>query len=150
MTKQPQFTPQKLSTTQEPSITTAGVSQEKSGVEKSYLQAATPVTLDPAVLDAIKQAVGSAIAAIAVTPAQQATPASKALPTQNLRPNVPKDQPYVTRLKGIPVEPGEDLRHVPANVVKAWFHNLEERWKENYNRKKVSDGSPVNVSWTRG
>ena len=56
---------------------------------------------------------------------------------------------YVSKLKGIPVEPGQDLRHVHPSVIQNWFNTIENRWKEAYNKRKIG-GAPVDLSWTRG
>jgi hypothetical protein len=59
------------------------------------------------------------------------------------------DGTYVSKLKGIPVQEGQDLRHVHPSVIQTWFNNVESRWKDQYNKKQVG-GSPVNMNWTRG
>jgi hypothetical protein len=107
--------------------------------------------LDPAMLAAIQAAVQSAVGTIVASLGIGNPQAQKAPQTA---PNVPQVnngmQPsYVSKLKGIPVEPGQDLRHVHPSVINDWFNVIETRWKENYNKKMVA-GSPVNMNWTRG
>ena len=83
--------------------------------------------LDPAILAAINQAVTGAVKVIVdqLKPAQaspQAQGASK-YPT----PYVPPTQPYRSKLQGIPVQAGQDLRHVHPLVIREWFGQIQAR-----------------------
>jgi len=107
--------------------------------------------LDPAILAHITQAIQASIGAIAAQLAPKPVEVPGHVPSNTLKnPNPPPAQSvHTTKLKGIPVEPGEDLRHVHPNVINAWFHNLESRWKEQLNKRKLS-GQPTSVQLTRG
>jgi len=116
-----------------------------------FVKEPEPTTkLDPQVLAAINEAVSGAVKSIVEqlkpqTPTQVA-PAAKPVPQSNFGNNSTN---YVTKLKGIPVEPGEDLRHVSRDIVQKWFLQVEARWKESYNSRKL-DGRPVGMTLDRG
>lgn len=115
--------------------------------------------LTPEMLKAIQEIVSASVGEVmkqvvaqpqAQTPSTAATVGTDAsgLPLLNPR-QPPKQSVYKTRLQGIPVEEGQDLRHVHPARISAWFQNVEQRWKQQMNDRKVS-GSAVNLGWTRG
>lgn len=55
----------------------------------------------------------------------------------------------VSKLQGIPAEPGQTLQDIHPAVIKQWFNALEARWKLSYANKSV-DGQPANLSMSRG
>lgn len=57
--------------------------------------------------------------------------------------------PYQSTLKGAPVQPGQDWRHLTPEQRRQWFSNLEYRWKQQYNTRQQG-GQPVSMGWTRG
>jgi hypothetical protein len=116
------------------------------------------LSLDPTVMAAIQASVEVAMKAAVGTILEQLKPATlpltpaPAIPVRNAgapNPAPAPQQNYVPRLQGIPVEPHQDLRDVHPGVIQQWFQNIENRWKENFNKRKVA-GSPVELSWTRG
>ena len=120
---------------------------QKQAVEQSAPVKQAPAALDPAILAAINAAVS---AAVVQTIAAMQPVAAPAAPAATLPAQAQQGKPaYTPRLKGIEVQPGQDLRHVHPNVINDWFNNLENRWKEQYNKKQVG-GKPVNMNWTRG
>lgn len=127
---------------------------EKTENSENPIDKVAMAPIDPALLAAINAAVTHAVSGIVKQLAPQTAPQVNPVPspTVNTLKNpmpVPQQAAYKSKLQGIPVEPGEDLRHVHPNVIHAWFRNLEDRWKAQYNNKKVGN-EPVNVSWTRG
>lgn len=116
------------------------------------------VALEANVMSAIQASVEVAMKAAVGTILEQLKPATlpstpaPAIPVRNAgapNPAPVKPQNYVPKLQGIPVEPHQDLRDVHPGVIQQWFQNIENRWKENFNKRKVA-GSPVELSWTRG
>jgi hypothetical protein len=114
--------------------------------------------LDPAVMAAIQVAVSTAMSALIteLKPAVAALPGATTPAMTDGVAHVPaRPKPvlaqsvYKTKLQGIPVNPGEDLRYVPAAEINAWFAKVERRWQERMNNQKMGDGA-VNVNWTRG
>ena len=116
----------------------------------------TGVSLDPAIQAAIQAAVSSAVASVVGQLVQQApqlnvAPAPIAVRPTRLNPNPPPPQTdYKTKLKGIPVEPGQDLRHVHPAEINAWFRGIEERAKQRMMEQGGRNGTQANMSWTRG
>jgi hypothetical protein len=117
-----------------------------------------PVVLDPHVMLAIQTSVQEAMKTAVGIIVEQLKPSTlpstpaPAIPVRNA--GAPNPAPvnngnYVSKLKGIPVEPGQDLRHVHPSVIQNWFNTVENRWKEAYNKRKIG-GAPVDMSWTRG
>lgn len=109
--------------------------------------------LDSAILDAINQAVMGAVKTIVeqvkTVPAPQ-SPVSAPTSAYGAPPAPPSNQPYVPKLKGIPVEPGQDLRHVHPTVIQGWFDGIENRWKQRMRERGAANGTQANVGWTRG
>jgi hypothetical protein len=141
---------------------TAEVKKDTKQIEKATAPAQPQAQpLDPIVMLAIQETVAVAMKQAVGTILEQLKPATipatpaPAIPVRNAgAPNPSNPVPsnngnYVSKLKGIPVEPGQDLRHVHPAVVNEWFSKVESRWKENYNKKKMG-GAPVDLSWTRG
>ena len=135
------------------------MSKDESKIESKQpapqAEVSTPApTLDPYVLAAIQAAVKDSIGSIMaqVMPRAQATQ-TPSLPVPNAgAPNpapIYSDGTYTSKLKGIPVAEGQDLRHVHPSVIQNWFNTVESRWKDQYNKKQVG-GAPVNMNWTRG
>ncbi len=118
----------------------------------------SPVSLDANIMSAIQATVQEAMKTAVGVIVEQLKPStlpSTPAPAISVRnAGAPNPAPvnngnYVSKLKGIPVEPGQDLRHVHSSVIHAWFQSIENRWKESYNKRKVG-GAPVDLSWTRG
>jgi hypothetical protein len=107
------------------------------------------MALSPEVLKAIQSAVEGAVATIAAKMTSVQHPSDFVAPPPSAKPVVPIQAPYESKLKGIPVEAGQDLRHVPTDVIHAWFAKQEHKWKDGYNRRKVA-GEQVSMGWTRG
>lgn len=118
-----------------------------------------PLKIDPALLAAIQAAVSQSVKEqLAQQTPQPQVPAPhinqsvSAKPVASIAAPLPLNTltgNYTSKLKGIPVNPGEDLRHVPKHIVEQWFHGVETRWKDQYNKRKVG-GAPVDLNWTRG
>lgn len=115
------------------------------------------LALEPAILAAIQAAVTQSVSATVQAVMTQLAPKAQPAPVNDaastlVNPNAPApgtNGHYVSKLKGIPVQPGQDLRHVHPSVVQGWFNTVESRWKEQYNKRKMG-GAPVDMSWTRG
>lgn len=131
---------------------------EKNGQNSAKLAPASSVhpSIDPqtqALIDAaVKNAVAAALSQLTPSHPTGSNEIVQSAPKTALNPNPPpppSTTPYKIKLKGIPVEPGQDLRHVHPQVIKNWFHSVEQRWKDSYNARKM-DGQPSNMSWTRG
>jgi hypothetical protein len=107
------------------------------------------MALDPAILDAINQAVAGAVKTIVaqVVPQQQVQAASTVAQPQASNGLPPMRKP-ISRLKGIPVEPGQDLRHVPAWRINEWFRDIEIKAQERI--KQQGRSMQAEMSWTRG
>lgn len=57
-------------------------------------------------------------------------------------------KPYLGGIKGVPVEPGQDWRHIPRNVALQKFHEHENFWKTRFTQQNpTTQGS---MDWTRG
>lgn len=113
------------------------------------------VGLDPAIQAAIQAAVSNAVTLIvgqmAQAPVINHAAAPLAVRPTRLNPNPPPDNSdYKVRLKGIPVEPGQDLRHVHPAEINAWFRGIEERAKERLRAQGLRNGTQADMSWTRG
>lgn len=111
--------------------------------------------LDPAIQAAIAAAVSSAVSAIvgqlAVNTPAQINEAPLAVRPTRLNPNQPPaNSDYKTKLKGIPVEPGQDLRHVHPLEIAAWFRGIEERAIARMKSQGIRSGTQADMSWTRG
>jgi hypothetical protein len=79
-----------------------------------------------------------------------ATPAPTTDAPRLTSPQPNKQLPHrMGKLQGIPVQEGQDIRHVPREVINEWFSNLEDRWKQKHNAFKKL-GTPVNMSLSRG
>lgn len=132
---------------------------EQGKVEAAPAPVAAPVALDPSVMAAIQATVEVAMKTAVGVIIEQLKPATlpsspaPSIPVRNAgAPPETGQLPngnYVSKLKGIPVEPGQDLRHVHPGVIQNWFNTVENRWKEQYNKRKLG-GAPVDLSWTRG
>src|SRR5580700_10248150 len=140
----------------------SGGSHTSGGGSGGSGEAVKKVEVKPAFLDAdVQAAVNAAIGAVVPE-------LLKALAPQAVNPSVPVVQPnsittmmnpnppqpavaYKTKLKGIPVHPGMDLRHVHPQEIKNWFARLENRWKENYAKKQAAAlGSSVSLTMEAG
>jgi hypothetical protein len=117
--------------------------------------------LDPAILAMIQESVKVAvaalvpevIAAVAPKPTVASEPLLQPVVATKMNPNPPPAQQpvYKTRLQGIPVNSGQDLRHVHPQEIKNWFARLENRWKENYAKKQAAAlGSSVSLTLEAG
>jgi hypothetical protein len=151
---EPQNKPKPIETAQTTAESPAVLSTAPNQSENTIPQAPA---LDPAILAAIQAAVTQSVSATVqavmsqLAPKPQAQPANDA-PSALVNPNAPApgtNGNYVSKLKGIPVQPGQDLRHVHPSVIQGWFNTVESRWKEQYNKRKMG-GAPVDMSWTRG
>jgi hypothetical protein len=111
-----------------------------------------PLALDPAILAAINAAVVGSVKEI-VNALKPATPAPLP-PTQGdprfAKPYVPPYEPYKVRLKGIAVQPGEDLRHVHPQIIRQWFAQVENRWKERMKAQGSRNGLQTSLTLTQG
>lgn len=129
---------------------------------QAQVEAPAPLTLDPTIMAAIQASVEVAMKSAVGVILEQLKPATlpstpaPSIPVRNAGAPTPIPQVgqlsngnYVSKLKGIPVEPGQDLRHVHPGVIQNWFNTVENRWKEQYNKRKMG-GAPVDLSWTRG
>lgn len=110
----------------------------------------TPV-LSPEIESAIRSEIQKSIGAAIREALKQSEPA-KAMTQAAAAQQVPQQAPYKTKLQGIPVEPGQDLRHVHPDVIRTWFANIENRWKEQYKRNSsmqsslsLSQGAPLRI-----
>ncbi len=111
-----------------------------------------PAALDPAILAAINAAVVGSVNTI-VAALKPATPAPVPLTPGNpqyAKPYVPPYEPYKVRLKGIPVQPGEDLRHVHPQLIRNWFAQVENRWKERMKAQGARNGLQTSLTLTQG
>ena len=129
-------------------------------VEAAPATPAAPVPLDATVMAAIQATVQAAMKEAVGIIVEQLKPDT--LP-KTPAPSIPvvnagaprasshfdKNGNYVSKLKGIPVEEGQDLRDVNPNVIRNWFSSIENRWKEQMNARKIG-GTPVEMGWTRG
>ena len=135
------------------------MNKEIKKMEEVKPTAAIETKLDPMVMSAIQATVAAAMKEAVGTIIEQLKPATlphtpaPAIPVRNAgapNPSVPiQNGNYVSKLKGIPVEEGQDLRHVHPAVIQQWFNTVETRWKENYNKRNIG-GKPVDLNWTRG
>ena len=103
------------------------IDQEK---KELVTEITSPTPLDPAILAAINAAVVSSVKAIVEHLKPTVAPAPMTLAPQLQAPYVPPYVPYNTKLQGIPVEAGQDLRHVHPSVINQWFANVEQRAKD--------------------
>jgi hypothetical protein len=116
-------------------------------------QTAAPV-LDPAILAAIQAAVVGSVKEIvaALKPVTGAAPQAM-VPTQDTRypmPYVPPYEEYKSKLKGIPVEAGQDLRHVHPMRINEWFRNIELRAAERLKAAGLKNGLQTTMTIGRG
>jgi hypothetical protein len=119
---------------------------------------ATSPTLSPEILAAIAATVQAAMQPVlemltkpTTAPRAPTPPAAMQESTTHYGNGSPKPNTntWVSKLKGIPVEEGQDMRHVKREVIQGWFSNVEQRWKEKVNSQRAG-GQPVNMNWTRG
>lgn len=106
--------------------------------------------VDPAIQNAINQAVAGAVSAIMeklMQPSANLPALNTAQPQASSHALPPMRQP-IAKLKGIPVEEGQDLRHVPAWRINEWFRNIEL----NAQKRVALQGKAMQaeMSWTRG
>jgi hypothetical protein len=120
-------------------------------IEKMVPAAPMPAPLDPRLLDAINQAVLGAVKSIVaqVVPQPQSNLSSHITQPQPLQANgLPPMRKPVSKLKGIPVEQGQDLRHVPAWKINEWFRDIEIKAQQRI--KEQGKSMQAQMSWTRG
>lgn len=134
-----------------PKPNTVGTGSEKEKIFVAEKPKEKPA-LSPEMLLAIQEAVAASVSTIVkqlmpVTPI--AASASVPLAMTQPAPQVPQQAGYVSKLKGIEVELGQDLRHVGAERIRNWFAGVEQRWKQQYNKRQIAGGA-VDMSWTRG
>ncbi len=105
--------------------------------------------LPPAIVMAIKEIVSAAMSELIKSSAPvPLAPQTLPAPSNAVIPPLVQAG-YVSKLKGIPVQPGQDLRHVHPQEIKNWFAAIENRWKESYDRRQVG-GQPVSLTLGRG
>lgn len=108
-----------------------------------------PPKFDPALLAMIQETVAAAVGQAVGAIVEQLRPAAAPVFAPAVPPVTQQRSHYKPKLQGIPVEPGQDMRHVPTDVINNWFNTLEQRWRDIYN-KKSHLGKPADMNWTRG
>jgi hypothetical protein len=130
---------------------------QKSPVEEQQILHVAPqqplgTQLDPAILAAIQAAVVGSVKEI-VAALKPATAPVSAAPAQDNRyptPYVPPYESYKSKLTGIPVEPGQDLRHVHLMRINEWVRNIEARAAERLKAAGLRNGLQTTMTIGRG